>query len=121
MISANTRIERFAMTPTRRKMMADLEDRKKAMEDQYFQDAERSLKLKSRRDRLLAKWIAGLIGRDDIAGYADEITDARFKGGGDPGVLSKALSDLQAAGHNISEQDLAAKMRELMVEAAEQL
>ncbi|PKA41598.1 DUF1476 domain-containing protein [Rhizobium sullae] len=101
--------------------MADFRDRKKAMEDQYFQDAERTLKLKSRHDRLLAKWIAGLIGRDDVAGYADEITDARFKGGGDAGVLSKALADLQAAGHSISEQDVAAKMREFMVEAAEQL
>lgn len=91
------------------------------MEDQYFQDAERSLKLKPRRDRLLAKWIAGLIGRDDFAGYADEIADVRLKGGGDAGVLSKALSDLKGAGHNIKEQDVAAKMRELMFEAAEQL
>ncbi|WP_455873074.1 hypothetical protein [Rhizobium yanglingense] len=44
----------------------------------------------------MAKWIAGLIGRDDVAGYADEMTDARFKGGGDAGVLSKALADLQS-------------------------
>ncbi|WP_245495978.1 ATPase inhibitor subunit zeta [Rhizobium leguminosarum] len=65
------------------KTMADLGDRKKAMEDQYFQDAERSIKLKSRMDKLLAQWIAGLIGRDDVAGYGAEITDARFKGGGD--------------------------------------
>ena len=101
--------------------MVDLSDRKRAMEDKYFRDAEQSFKLTSRRDRLLAKWIANLVGRDDFAAYADEITDARFKGGGDTGVVAKALSDLQAAGHNISEQDVAAKMRELMVEAAEQL
>ncbi|WP_245484991.1 ATPase inhibitor subunit zeta [Rhizobium leguminosarum] len=62
------------------KTTADLGDRKKAMEDQYFQDAERSIKLKSRMDKLLAQWIAGLIGRDDVAGYGAEITDARFKG-----------------------------------------
>jgi hypothetical protein len=31
----------------------------------------------------------------------------------DAGVLSKALSDLHGAGHTISEQDVAAKMREL--------
>lgn len=101
--------------------MADLGDRKKAMEDQYFHDAERSIKLKSRSDKLLAKWIAGLIGRDDVAGYADEITNARFTGGGDAGVLSKALADLKAAGHNVSEQDVEAKIREFLVEAAEQL
>ncbi|MCV9942873.1 MULTISPECIES: DUF1476 domain-containing protein [Rhizobium] len=102
------------------KTMADLGDRKKAMEDQYFQDAERSIKLKSRMDRLLAQWIAGLIGRDDVAGYGAEITDARFKGGGDAGVLSKAISDLQAAGQDVSEQDVAAKMSEFLVEAAGQ-
>lgn len=100
--------------------MADLRDSKKAMEDQYFQDAERSIKLKNRVDRLLAQWIAGLIGRHDVAGYAAEITDARFRGGGDAGVLSKAISDLQAAGQNLSEQDVAAKMSEFLVEAAGQ-
>ncbi|WP_315860881.1 ATPase inhibitor subunit zeta [Rhizobium leguminosarum] len=102
------------------KTMADLGDRKKAMEDQYFQDAERSIKLKSRMDKLLAQWIAGLIGRDDVAAYGAEITDTRFKGGGDAGVLSKAISDLQAAGQNVSEQDVAAKMSEFLVEAAGQ-
>jgi hypothetical protein len=101
--------------------MVDLSDRKKAMEEKYFQDAEQSFKLTSRRDRLLAKWIAGLLGRDDFAAYADEVAHARFSGGGDAGVVSKALSDLQAAGHKISEQELAEKMRELMVEAAEAL
>ncbi|OWO89366.1 hypothetical protein B5E41_30610 [Rhizobium esperanzae] len=100
--------------------MVDLRDREKGMEDQYFRDAERILKLKSRCDTLLAKWVAGLVDRDDFVAYADEITDARFKGG-DPGVLSKALSDLQAAGRNFSEQDVATKMREFMSEAAEQL
>jgi hypothetical protein len=101
--------------------MADLGDRKKAMEDKYFHDAERSIKLKSRSDRLLANWVAGLVGRDDVAGYADEITDARFTGGGDSGVLAKALSDLKAADHNISEQDVAAKIKEFLVRAAGEL
>jgi hypothetical protein len=64
--------------------------------------------------------IPSRVGVNALWYYADEITDARFKGG-DPGVLSKALSDLQAAGRNISEQDVAAKMREFTIEAAEQL
>lgn len=101
--------------------MSDFDDRKKGMEDQYFRDEERSLKLKSRRDRLLASWIAGLIGRDDLAVYAEEIVDARFRGGGDAGVISKALADLHGAGHNISEQDLATKMQELTIQAAQDL
>lgn len=102
-------------------MMADLSDRKKAMEEKYFQDAELSFKLTSRRDRLLSKWIASLIGREDVAAYADEIAHARFSGGGDAGVVSKALSDLQAAGQKFTEEDVAAKMRELLVDAAEEL
>jgi hypothetical protein len=99
------------------KAMADLKDREKAMEDQYFQDAERSIRVKSRSDRLLAKWVAALIGRNDVAGYTDEISDVRLTGDGDDGVLSKALSDIQGAGHNLSKQDVAAKMRELIAEA----
>lgn len=90
------------------------------MEDKYFRDAEQTFKLTVRRDRLFAKWVADLTARDDVAAYTDEITDARFKGGGDAGVVSKALADLHAAGHNLTEQAVAAKLRELMVEVVEQ-
>lgn len=101
--------------------MADLSDRKKAMENQYFQNAEQSFRLISYRDRLFAKWVAGLMGNNDIASYADTITDTRLRGGGDAAVLSRVLSDLQAAGQDISEQVLSAKMQELLAEAAEDL
>ena len=101
--------------------MVDLSDRKKAMEERYFKDTEQSFKLISRRDRLFAKWVADLIGRDDVAAYADAMSDARFRSGGEAGVLSKALSDLQGAGLNWNEQDVREKMQELLADAAEEL
>ena len=98
-----------------------LSEREKALEGQYFLDSERSFRLCVRRDRLFAMWVAGLVGRDDCAVYADEITDARLRGDGDNQIVSKALSDLRAAGNNISEPEVMAKMRELMAEAVQQL
>ncbi|MEZ2131347.1 MULTISPECIES: ATPase inhibitor subunit zeta [unclassified Sinorhizobium] len=98
-----------------------LSEREKALEEQYFVDAERSFKLCVRRDRLFAMWVANLLGHDDFAAYADEITEARLRGAGDEEIISKALSDLRAAGKSIGEGEVTAKMRELMAEAVTQL
>lgn len=98
-----------------------LSEREKALEDQYFVDAERSFKLCVRRDRLFAMWVANLLGHGDFAAYADEITEARLRGAGDDRIVSKAFSDLQAAGKTIDEGEVTAKLRELMAEAAKQL
>ena len=98
-----------------------LSEREKALEEQYFVDAERSFKLCVRRDRLFAMWVAALLDHDDFAAYADEITEARLRGAGDDQIISKSLSDLRAAGKTIGEGEVAAKLRELMGEAAKQL
>src|SRR5262245_18708640 len=83
-----------------------LSEREKALEGQYFLDAERSFRLCVRRDRLFAMWVASLVGRDDFAAYADEITEARLRGAGDDQIASKALSDLRAAGNNVSDPEV---------------
>lgn len=98
-----------------------LSERQKALEEQYFVDAERSFKLCVRRDRLFAMWVADLLAHDNFAAYADEITEARLRGAGDDRITSKALSDLRAAGKAIDEGEVTAKMREFMAEAAQQL
>jgi hypothetical protein len=101
--------------------MTALTDREKALEEKYFLDFEMVFKVRSRRDRLLAQWVAGRIGLVDTEAYVAEIIDARMTRGNDKGVLDKILMDAQAAGTDLGESELQEKMQALMFVAAEQL
>jgi len=101
--------------------MTTLTDREKALEEKYFLDFEMVFKGRSRRDRLLAQWVASQIGRVDTEAYVAEIIDTRMTRGDDKGVLDKILADAQAAGTDLDEGELQEKMRTLMFVAAEQL
>ncbi|MBB3452015.1 hypothetical protein FHT86_000271 [Rhizobium sp. BK313] len=101
--------------------MTALTDREKALEEKYFLDFEMAFKVRSRRDRLLAQWVAGRIGLVDVEAYVAEIINARMTGGNDKGVLDKILTDAQAAGTKLVESELQEKMQALMLVAAGQL
>ncbi|WP_087004429.1 ATPase inhibitor subunit zeta [Rhizobium sullae] len=53
--------------------MTSLDVRRRALEDKYILDLERSLKVQARRNRLLAEWVAAAIGQNDLEAYVDEV------------------------------------------------
>lgn len=98
--------------------MTALNERHKALEDKYFLDFERAIRVRDRRNRILARWAAQVIGRADVSGYVEEAgqTDP-----GDDDVLLKVLNDLRAANVAANKAMLQKKMRALLYVAAEQL
>lgn len=96
-------------------------DRERALEDKYILDFERSFETRARRDRLLAQWVADLIGRNDTEVYVDEVLAAGQTEAGDDDVLRKVLADFSLAGRPRDEEELREKMRALLFEAAGQL
>lgn len=73
----------------------ELTEREKALEEKYILDFERSLRVRERRDRLLAGWAAHVLDRADAAAYAEEIAEASRIEAGDDDVLSKVLRDFE--------------------------
>lgn len=96
-------------------------DREKGLEDKYILDFQRSLKVRERRDHLVAAWAARAIGRSDLGAYVEEVVAAGRAEPGDDDVLCKVLRDLNAANVPASEEMLREKMRALLFLAAEQL
>lgn len=96
-----------------------LEKRKRALEEKYFLNAEMAFKVKSRRDRLLARWVSEMIGITDIEAYVAEIIDVRFTGTGDEGVVAKILADVRSGGKVLDENELRDRMDKLMASAIE--
>lgn len=100
--------------------MSQFDDRKKAYESKFAHDAERRFKAEARRNRLLGLWAAEKLGKsgDEADAYAKEVIRADFQEAGDEDVYRKVAGDL---GDKASEDEIRAKMRELMAKADEQI
>lgn len=103
--------------------MSQFEEREKAYEARFAHDEELRFKSLARRNKLLGQWAAAKLGRTGEAAdaYAKEVVRSDFAEPGDEDVFRKVRGDLNAAGVAVSDEELRLKMRELLVEAAEQM
>lgn len=104
--------------------MSVLEDREKAEEAKFAHDSELRFRAEARRNKLLGLWAAQLMGiasDEEQLTYAFEVVKADFEKSGDDDVFSKVQSDLHAAGVEIAEEVIRAKMTKFLGVAREQL
>ena len=101
--------------------MTTFDKREEGFERKFAIDEELKFKAEARRNKLLGQLIAEKLGKsgDEAAAYAKEVVAAVFEGDGD--VLHKVLRDVKAKGVDLTEQQLRARMDELMAEAVAQV
>ena len=101
--------------------MTTFDKREEGFERKFAHDEELRFKALARRNKLLGMWAAGLLGKSgpDADAYAKEVVLADFEEAGDNDVVRKVLADLQGKG--VSEQDVRAKMAELLAQAVKQI
>ena len=100
--------------------MSTFDDRENAFENKYAHDAEMQFKAEARRNKLLGLWAADLMGKsgDAAAEYAKEVVKADFEEAGHEDVVRKVSGDL---GGKASDDEIRAKMAELLIQAKAQL
>ena len=100
--------------------MSTFDDRENAFENKFAHDAQMQFKAEARRNKLLGLWVAEQLGKtgDEAEAYATEVVKSDFEEAGDDDVFRKVAGDLGAAA---SEEDIRAKMTELMAVAKAQL
>ena len=103
--------------------MTTFNNREKAYENKFAHDEALKFKAEARRNKLLGQWTAGLLGKsgEDADNYAREVVRADFEEPGDEDVFRKVRGDLDAAGVTLSDDDLRAKMVELMGQAVDEI
>ena len=103
--------------------MTTFDKREKAYENKFAHDAELKFKSEARRNKLLGLWAAELIGKggDAAEEYVREVVRADFEEPGDEDVFRKVRGDLDAAGVEMSDEDLRDKMVDLMNQAVEEV
>ena len=101
--------------------MTTFDKREEGFEKKYALDEDLKFKAVARRNKLLGQLIAEKLGLsgDAAAVYAKEVVAAVFEGDGD--VLQKVLRDVKARGVDLTEQQLRARMDELMAVAVAQV
>lgn len=101
--------------------MTTFDKREEGFEKKFAHDEELKFKAMARRNKLLGLWAAGELGKSgpDADAYAKEVVLADFEEDGDQDVVRKVVTDLSAKG--VTEQQVRAKMNELLGEAVKQL
>ena len=103
--------------------MTTFDKREEGFEKKFALDEEQKFKAEARRNKLLGLWVAEKLGiSGEAAGaYAREVVAADFEEAGDGDVIHKVTRDLDAKGIAVTEQQLRAKMDELMAQAILQI
>jgi len=101
--------------------MTTFDKREEGFEKKFAHDEELRFKAMARRNKLLGLWAAEVLGKSgaDAEAYAKEVVLADFEETGDNDVLRKVTKDLQDKA--IDEQQIRAKMSELLDQAIEQV
>jgi len=89
--------------------MTNMKDRERAFENKFALDEEQKFKAVVRRNKLVGRWAAELLGRDADA-YAQEVVEADFQEAGEEDVFRKLRADFDAAGVSISDEDIRQKL-----------
>jgi hypothetical protein len=102
--------------------MTTFDKREEGFEKKFVVDEELKFKAEARRNRLLGLWAAEKLGLsgDAATAYARDVVAADFEEAGD-GVFRKVTGDLGAKGLIIPEEELRARMAELMEVAVVQV
>lgn len=103
--------------------MTSFVDRKKAFEKAFALNSEMQFKAEARRNKLLGRWTAELMGLngDAVDAYAASVVAEDLKEPGDNDVYRKVAADLEAKGMGKPEPELREKMAELLLEAKAQI
>ncbi len=101
--------------------MSSFDKREEGFEKKFAHDEELQFKAMARRNKLLGLWAAELLGKsgDDANAYAKEVVLSDSEEAGDGDVLKKVVKDLEGKG--ITEQQVRAKMNELLATAIAQI
>jgi hypothetical protein len=91
------------------------------LEDKYIHDFERAEQVRSRRNALLANWIATRTKRNDISALTAEVLKVGAAEAGDAALCGKLLSDLEEWGIALDETELRTVAHTLLMDAAGQL
>lgn len=99
--------------------MTTFDRREEAYENLFAHDEDMRFKATAHRNKDLATWAAGLMGKsgDEAAAYQKAIVVYGIEHGGEDALVQRLCGDLQESGHAVSAARVRSEMDKLMAEA----
>ncbi len=101
--------------------MNTFDDRKKAFENKFVQDADLQFRLKAKRNKLIGEWAAERLKKDNKEDYIKEVRESDLEKPGDEDIIEKILDDFKKAEYSLSREELLLKFSEFENKAKEDL
>lgn len=103
--------------------MTTFDERETRFENEFAHDQELKFRVEARRDKLVGAWAAEKLGLsgDDATKYAQSVVRADLEEPGDEDVFRKLRADLNNARDKVSDEEIRAKMSELLGVAMDQV
>lgn len=100
--------------------MTSFDERENAFEAKFAHDSELQFKAEARRNKIVAHWAAGLLGKtdDEISAYVGEVIRSDMEESGSEDVVRKLVADL--TGH-ATEDEIRQQLEIAMLEAKRQI
>ena len=100
--------------------MTSFDERENAFEAKFAHDSELQFKAEARRNKIVAHWASGLLGKtgDDFGAYVSEVIRADMEESGSEDVVRKLAADL--TGH-ATQDEIRQQLEIAMLEAKRQL
>ena len=103
--------------------MGSFDEREDTFEKQFARDADLQFKAKARRNKLLGRWAADLLGKvgAEAEAYADAVVAVEYEEKGSDDVFRKIRRDFDEAGVDQSDHQIQRTMETLLQTAIEQV
>ena len=101
--------------------MNTFNDRKKAFEAKFTQDADLQFKLKAKRNKLIGEWAAEKLQKENKEKYIKEVRESDLEKPGDEDIIGKIMQDFSDNNDSITREDLLKKFNECQEKAKEKL
>ncbi|KGE00483.1 ATPase inhibitor subunit zeta [Rhizobium sp. YS-1r] len=101
--------------------MYALRERGRALEDKFAYDQSFQFRAEARRNKLMGLWAASLLGVADADGYVQDLVSFTLDDKTLHDIATKLRHDFDAAGIAVTDEQLQAKMHDLLIEVVKEM
>ena len=92
--------------------MNNFNDRKKAFEAKFIQDADLQFKLSAKRNKLIGEWASQVLQKENPEEYVKEVRASALEKPGDEDIIEKLMKDFASNNQELSREELLKKINE---------
>ena len=101
--------------------MNNFNDRTKAFEAKFIQDADLQFKLNAKRNKLIGEWASQVLQKENPEEYIKEVRESALEKPGDEDIIEKLMKDFASNNQELSREELLKKFNECENKAKEEL